>query len=820
MKSNQKDAQLLLELIVRFRHLSIFLELDEKNGIFEVCSRVMTLRYRDLQEMLVGNPGSNILSAAFKCVFSTAASDLDWAQVLVSGSPTSCYEAVNLSEHYCIDILTGSVLLNGRPPARLPTSVLSSPDYRRIFSDKDFIVSVSSTSFPGEIRYDTILDFDGYRYSFTTPAETDDLKIIELETDTNISMELIPIREISHGSNMEDALWISDIPTSLMVEHSHWYCSQEQAIVIRSVNFDDKRIEAVVSDKCYRIPQYLSKSGLLNILDGLDSMDIFVSAPENMVRVLEKLETEPNIHALFDQKQKRMKIELPRFQLQFFLNDQGFFESEQYRGFTLSESQQLPILPFWSQYLLLEHKGSPVKVLTPNGKGVILENKGFDQVYSSLGDDCTHAQHLYVFEWKKYLGNGLSASSLEARLHLSALLVTAGTDLPDSILGMTEYELSIELVRQCWTSNPLTTSERKRVENIILFSGRKGYHAVVLLCENLLRQSNGLSYLYLETPTSRIIESGLLRDAETMYHMKTTDPLPGNTLRQSLNEDEHPGAMNPKTVLGRLPFPSDFRLFFRQMDMGYVSRIERELSERVGQYETTASIPEFPLQHDAGTHLKKMLVKELGESWETNFRLPRYTVADLKYLEDYVQRKLGEVALKKEQVIDFLLRGFNDYGKEISSRHAMLYISNRIPLYCMKDLIRFAIDPEMLGEVVAEKGPVLDAIFHWMELEVLYSKLERIAGLVSEQSLSKLIDELICVRKYDVRKYPRWLALEIEQGIQIRPEQYYLALHLLENPGSVTQLNMVYDEISDTISGFGENSGRDADADFGSQTKR
>jgi hypothetical protein len=76
-----------------------------------------------------------------------------------------------------------------------------------------------------------------------------------------------------------------------------------------------------------------------------------------------------------------------------------------------------------------------------------------------------------------------------------------------------------------------------------------------------------------------------------------------------------------------------------------------------------------------------------------------------------------------------------------------------------------------------------------MELKVLIGKIDRCITFEKDDH-HKLVNELLCVRKYDPRSRPRWLAFEVEQGIQIRPEQFDLAIHLLQNPGSISQMNM------------------------------
>ncbi len=45
-------------------------------------------------------------------------------------------------------------------------------------------------------------------------------------------------------------------------------------------------------------------------------------------------------------------------------------------------------------------------------------------------------------------------------------------------------------------------------------------------------------------------------------------------------------------------------------------------------------------------------------------------------------------------------------------------------------------------------------------------------------------------RTWDPAQHPRWLALEVDGQLQIRPAQYTIARHLMKQPGDVVQLNM------------------------------
>ena len=45
-------------------------------------------------------------------------------------------------------------------------------------------------------------------------------------------------------------------------------------------------------------------------------------------------------------------------------------------------------------------------------------------------------------------------------------------------------------------------------------------------------------------------------------------------------------------------------------------------------------------------------------------------------------------------------------------------------------------------------------------------------------------------RTWDPTEHPKWLVFEVESGMQVRPAQAEVALHMIGNPGDIVQLNM------------------------------
>jgi hypothetical protein len=85
---------------------------------------------------------------------------------------------------YCINLLTGAVLLNGVPPSRLPAGILDHPDYAPLFGSLEFDVT-------NDLR--TRHAIHGRFYRFQTVADTR-LAVYEMRTisEEGEVLELLP----------------------------------------------------------------------------------------------------------------------------------------------------------------------------------------------------------------------------------------------------------------------------------------------------------------------------------------------------------------------------------------------------------------------------------------------------------------------------------------------------------------------------------------------------------------------------------------------------------------------------------------------------
>ena len=116
-----------------------------------------------------------------------------------------------------------------------------------------------------------------------------------------------------------------------------------------------------------------------------------------------------------------------------------------------------------------------------------------------------------------------------------------------------------------------------------------------------------------------------------------------------------------------------------------------------------------------------------------------------------------------------------------------------MPLLTVGDIVRCGFDRASLHTLAPKLSEASRGLVRKGILCVLEDKVERLiwqARHSGEVSNTILIDELMNTRQWQSAQFPYWLAFEVEGRLQIRHEQYVIARHLIDRPGTVCQLNM------------------------------
>jgi hypothetical protein len=305
------DAGSLCKLLVHVRQGFAF---AKDNPVFhqlwQRCQQqVLAPRALELTELLFSN--AQHLAAALRAAVPSLPSDLTLEWKLWTG--TSAYVATSPNGAlYALNVLTGEVLINGRPPLRLPLEIRSHRTFVRYFgADADYeVVPHRGTSL--RTRYAT----DRKIHEFQL-LDSGDLLVRDIpEGSTDEAVDTLELREMRAAGQLEDtapAAWCADLPPRLLSLFSCWYSPAKQSLLLRERSYPatsvffvtlsnsvNKFSQAYFSGLCLRVPRHLQSAPWADVLSarhGLtDALLTWTNSAPPLLRVLGKLEeTSPSI---------------------------------------------------------------------------------------------------------------------------------------------------------------------------------------------------------------------------------------------------------------------------------------------------------------------------------------------------------------------------------------------------------------------------------------------------------------------------------------------------------------------------------------------
>ncbi|KAG2492072.1 hypothetical protein HYH03_009568 [Edaphochlamys debaryana] len=542
----------------------------------------------------------------------------------------------------------------------------------------------------------------------------------------------------------------------------------------------------------------------------------------------------------------RLLFELPRYGLEFELRSGGELASRDYPGYRLRRRQLLVdtgsyagygsdrvscTLPEFHQYLVLER--SPAVRQLPVGAqrtdklvvmpaGSVRRSGGQVALVTKSGSGARLKAHCYEVHGR--FGH-LRASAVAPRLQLAALYAATGTLLPEPASRATGGQTAMNLLRQCWGTRPLTAEELQHLDSVRHLGGQLTPGLRPLVAE-LAAAASQLSHLYppqLQPGTQATTADGVTpRDAciaFEQYSARARKGWAGLNLRNRLSRSEE------RRVLGvSWRMPADFEWRRRGLYQpvtapvgfpvkeGYVVETEALLASLVkplakGAGSGKGARPAYPLSPTGDSHrtpLEVAMHQELEESWRQHHALtaPEHMRLERGQLLPTLQRVKAEVYERRAAAEAFLLRHASAVPEDVGCHGAafrLFRLSGAAPSAGPLDLVVAAWRPEVLRQY----NPFLsdqavaglrEGVLTWLALCVLEDRLGRLEALAEagEEYRVQLVQELLVRRVWDVRAHPQWLVFEVEGRLQIRPQQYAVAAHLMDpaNAGAIAQLNM------------------------------
>jgi hypothetical protein len=223
------------------------------------------------------DPG-RVLTPAVRRVLEFAPASLAWTQLDAgaAGAPAGAWEAVadapgGGQDLYSINILDGTVLLNGAPPGRLPRSITAHPFFVRTFgANANFEVAVRGggahqTSSPVHGRFYRFQLLPGATGAGQPVGGQARLVVIELDPDHGVELELLECGAGGGGGGGGGGGvggLAAQLPPRLVELHSHWLSRERRTLVLRPPSFLERTCGFIA-----RLPEQPGGGGAAAALD-------------------------------------------------------------------------------------------------------------------------------------------------------------------------------------------------------------------------------------------------------------------------------------------------------------------------------------------------------------------------------------------------------------------------------------------------------------------------------------------------------------------------------------------------------------------------
>ena len=241
-------VRIMTKAMVTIRNHLVLSDKSPSTAITLLLSRVESAVVSRIWDVMAAiEQDMSICDEAVRLVLQHAPPDLNWE--LVPGQngdarQSCCYvaEAAGTPRQiYSLNVLTGTVLFNGEPPGRLPSTITAHAKYRRHFGSFSFMASPLPDG-----GYKTTHAVGGCFYEFIL-ASFGALRVIEMPAgEGDWRLELL-----------EPTYLAESTPIRLRQLCSHWLELHLQVLLFRGISFKAKTVEFIISAEsaCFRVPK-------------------------------------------------------------------------------------------------------------------------------------------------------------------------------------------------------------------------------------------------------------------------------------------------------------------------------------------------------------------------------------------------------------------------------------------------------------------------------------------------------------------------------------------------------------------------------------
>ena len=322
------------------------------------------------------------------------------------------------------NMLEGDLLVDGRPLSKLPKDYISDSTYQRLFGHQ--VLRVFTSNMPG-MSYRSALLIGQYYLYFGIRY---DKLIIRAEKDLQV-LELVP-----------HSLFTGDLPKIQVDDYTHWLDLETQEIELRPLgqhwhsNPDNWRLLYSFGDRS------------LLCTSSTTLVDIRSQTFGSLAQILEPLEDPDYLHVTISDN-GRLEVNLPRFDLHFYLNDDHRLECHELRK-VVDENQSVGSLIGLQSRLVLcglqKYSGERDRIMIiPVGEVSISGSGTHVRVTSN-----TKGRKVRILQYSvdEILGRLIGEGTLFSTLKQAYLHAVTSSALSDPLTSRTGTEEALSMLRE------------------------------------------------------------------------------------------------------------------------------------------------------------------------------------------------------------------------------------------------------------------------------------------------------------------------------------------------------------------------------------
>ncbi|CAL1705838.1 unnamed protein product [Somion occarium] len=363
------------------------------------------------------------------------------------------------------NLLTGQLLVNGKPLGRLPKSFVTHPTYERVFGQQ--ILEVIPSILPA-MEFATRDLIGDYEVHFAMAKQQ--LLIQAKDPEQDAILELIPYRILS-----------PDFPNVLIPEYSHWLNLNTGIMEFRPLTSMWKPQEDIWRLYYKEAPRRMV---LGCSLGGSHLIDLHSPAFHMAEISLRPLDSQRHIIATYTPSgDPVVAVELPRYKLSFFVNSGHRLESRDLRGKVIDENQSSGTMFGLRNQLVLRNKNEQTRdqhgsrrVIVPMGDVVITTRPIHVLVSINTGVDPHMSYHIFTID--EDLGRLCGTGSLTSWFYLIYLHSVTSHCLADPLTGQTGTEEALYALSSArsYSAIRLDESDNEILSSIAKLTPSREYH--------------------------------------------------------------------------------------------------------------------------------------------------------------------------------------------------------------------------------------------------------------------------------------------------------------------------------------------------------